>query len=227
MNTRFPLAAAAALIADPARAAMLTALLDARPLSAGELARSADVSPQSASMHLAQLLAGGFLKVSQQGRHRYYSIANSDVAHAVEALGTVSTAHPYRPSIANRDLCFARSCYDHLAGALGVQLTVALQRRGLVVPSGETDYEITRRGEELLAHWRIDTEALRRTRRAFARRCLDWTERRYHLAGALGAALFEKFLQFHWIRREKKSRVVYLSPAGQRELARLFNLELF
>lgn len=221
MNTKFPLAATAALIADPARAAMLTALLDARPLSAGELARLANVSAQSGSMHLSQLLAGGFLRVSQEGRHRYYSIASADVAHAVEALGTISTAHRYQPSTPNRELCFARTCYDHLAGELGVRLTDGLERRGLLVPRGEREYEITRRGAEALAGWGIDVESLRTTRRTFARRCLDWTERRYHVAGALGAAICEKLLEFHWIRHEKKGRVVHLSPAGQRELAHL------
>jgi len=204
---------------------MLTVLLDARPLSAGELARSANVSAQSASMHLAQLLAGGFLKVSREGRHRYYSIAGPDIAHAIEALGTISTAQGYRPSTANRDLCYARTCYDHLAGELGVKLTAAFEHNRLLIPRGEKEYEVTRRGEELLAHWQIDMESLRKTRRTLARRCLDWTERRYHLAGALGAAVCDKFLEFHWVRRENKSRIVHLSSSGQRELAHLLSFK--
>lgn len=223
VNTKFPLASTAAMIADPTRAAMLSALLDARPLSAGELARCANVSAQSASMHLAQLLAGGFLKVSREGRHRYYSITGPDIANAIEALGTISTPQSYRPSIADRDLCYARTCYDHLAGELGVKLTSALEHNRLLVPSGEREYDVTRRGEEWLAHWQIDIESLRKTRRIFARRCLDWTERRYHLAGALGAAVCDKFLEFHWIRREKRSRIVHLSLGGQRELNRLLS----
>src|SRR5690242_17369491 len=178
VNSKFPLASTAALIADPARAAMLTLLLDARPRSAGELALSANVSAQSASMHLSQLLAGGFLKVSREGRHRYYCIANPDIAHAVEALGTISTAKPYKPSAANRDLCFARTCYDHLAGELGVRLTAALEQRRALLPSGEREYELTQAGHDLLARWEIDIDSLRKTRRTFARRCLDWTERR-------------------------------------------------
>src|SRR5215470_675888 len=111
MNEKFSLSSSAALIADPARAAMLTALLDARARSAGELARVANCSAQSASMHLSQLLTGGFL-----------SIANDRVAHAVEVLGTISTAPSFKPSVNDRDLCFARTCYDHLAGELGVKL---------------------------------------------------------------------------------------------------------
>src|SRR5689334_21153812 len=133
MNTKYPLASTAALIAEPARAAMLTALLDGGSLPAGELARLSGVSAQSASMHLAQLVDGGFLKVSQQGRHRYYRIAKPEVARAIEALGVISTAQKYRPSGADQALCYARTCYDHLAGELAVQMTAAFERERLLV----------------------------------------------------------------------------------------------
>ena len=224
MNEKFPLASTAALIADPARAAMLASLLDARPRSAGELASVANTSAQSASMHLAQLLAGGLLIVAQQGRHRYYSIANDRFAHAIEALGIISMAPGFKPSVNDRDLRFARTCYDHLAGELGVKLTAALERDRVIVPTGERDYELSKRGEQFFTGWRIDVHSLRDTRRAFARRCLDWTERRYHLAGALGAAICDKFLELRWITRDKKTRTVHLSVTGRRELARLLNL---
>jgi DNA-binding transcriptional ArsR family regulator len=224
MNEKFSLASTAALIADPARAAMLAALLDARPRSAGELARVANASAQSASMHLSQLLAGGFLAVTQQGRHRYYRIASDSIAHAIEALGTISMAPSFKPSVNDRDLCFARTCYDHLAGELGVKLTAALERNRVIVPTGERDYELTKRGEQFLALWKIDANTLKDTPRAFARRCLDWTERRYHLAGALGAAICDKFLERRWITREKKTRIVHLSVSGRRELAHLLAL---
>jgi len=224
MNEKFPLALTAALIAEPARAAMLTVLLDARPRSAGELARVADVSAQSASMHLSQLLTGGFLTVTQQGRHRYYSITNRHIAHAIEALGTISTPPTFKVAAVDRDLCYARTCYDHLAGELGVKLTDALEQDRLVVRRGDMDYEITRAGEKFLAAWQIDIHALRNTRRALARRCLDWTQRRYHVAGALGAALCDRFLERQWIRRERKSRVVYLSAKGRRQLADFLHL---
>jgi len=186
VNEKFSLSSTAALIADPARAAMLTALLDARPRSAGELARIANVSAQSASMHLSQLLTGGFLNVTQQGRHRYFRIGSHRIAHAIEALGTISTPPTFKPSVNNPDLCYARTCYDHLAGELGVKLAVAMEQNRLLIPYGDRDYEVTRPGWEFLARWHIDKEAVRNTRRAFARRCLDWTEKRYHLAGALG-----------------------------------------
>ncbi len=221
MQGKFPLASAAALIADPARAAMLTALLDARPRSAGDLARIANISAQSASMHLSQLLTGGFLQVTRQGRYRYYSIANHHIAQAIEALGTISTPLTFTTPVANSDLRFARTCYDHLAGELGVRLTAALEQRRILVPRDDREYELTPGGMEFLARWQIDAGALRNTRRAFARRCLDWTEKRYHLGGALGAALCNRFLELRWMTREKKTRIVHLSPNAGRELREL------
>jgi len=224
MNTKYPLASTAALVADPARAAMLTALLNGQSLPAGELARIAGVSAQSASMHLAQLVDGAFLKVAREGRHRYYRISRPEVAHAIEALGVISTVKQYTPSGADRALCYARTCYDHLAGELGVQLRSALERDHFIEPAGDREYELTRRGEDFLARWGIDVEALRRSRRSFARRCLDWTVRRDHLAGALGAAICQKLLELRWITRDRRSRAVHVSLAGRRELVRLFEL---
>ncbi len=224
MNTKYPLASTAALIADPARAAMLTSLLDGRSLPSGELARIAGVSAQSASMHLAQLVDGGFVKVSQQGRHRYYRITKPEVAHAIEVLGVISTADKYKPSSADQALCYARTCYDHLAGDLAVELTAAFERDGLITIRGDRDYDLTRRGELFFGRWKIDVDSLRRLRRGFARRCLDWTARRDHLAGALGAAICEKFLEFRWITRDKHSRTVHVTLAGRQQLSRVLVL---
>jgi DNA-binding transcriptional ArsR family regulator len=222
MNTKYPLASTAALIADPARAGILTALLGGGSLPAGELARVAGVSAQSASMHLAQLVEGGFLVVSQRGRHRYYRVSKPEVAHAIEALGTISTIERYKPSGADQALCYARTCYDHLAGELAVQLRAAFERHGLIVARGDRDYELTQRGEEFLGKLKIEAAALRQSRRSFARRCLDWTERQDHIAGALGAAICGRVLEFRWISRDKHSRTVHLSLAGKRELSRVF-----
>lgn len=224
MSTRFPLASTASLIADPARAAMLSALLDARLRSAGELARVANVSAQSASMHLSQLLTGGFLQATRQGRHRYYRIANRHIALAIEALGAISLPPSFKPASRDRDLCYARTCYDHLAGELGVRLTDWLGQERFLLPYGDKDYQVTRKGEEFLARWQIDTRSLRNGSRLFARRCLDWTERRYHLAGALGAAICSVFLERRWITRERNSRIVHLSLSGSRELGNLLGL---
>jgi DNA-binding transcriptional ArsR family regulator len=218
MNTKFPLASTAALIADPARAAMLTALLDRQPKSAGELAMVAGVSAQSASMHLAQLLAGGFLRVSAEGRHRYYRMARPEIAHAIESLGAISTVQKYRPAGASRELCYARTCYDHLAGELAIRLADMMERKHFLRAKNEREYEITSDGEKFLSDWQINVGELRKSRRNFARRCLDWTERRDHLAGAVGAAICKKMIEVRWITRDKKSRAVHVTHAGQKEL---------
>jgi DNA-binding transcriptional ArsR family regulator len=200
---------------------MLTALLDGRARSAGELAMVAGISAQSASMHLAQLLQGGFLRVWREGRHRYHCLAGSQIAHAIESLGSISTAQPYRPSGANQALCYARTCYDHLAGHLAVRLTEALERKQFLIAHDEREYELTRGGEHLLREWEIDVDELRRSRRCLARPCLDWTERKNHLASAVGAAICQKLMKFRWITRDKRSRAVHESQTGERELARL------
>lgn len=221
MTTKYTLASTAALIADPARAAMLAALLDGRSLPSGELARLGGVSAQSASMHLSQLVDGGFLGVKQQGRHRYYRIGRREVAHAIEALGVISISEKCRPVISDQVLRYARTCYDHLAGELAVQLMDKFECDGLLTSSGERDYQVTGRGEMFFRKWAIEVEGLRQSRRHFARRCLDWTERRDHLAGSLGAAICEKFLASGWIRRERRSRAVHVSLEGRRELSRV------
>ena len=221
MNTKFPLASTAALIADPARAAMLTALLDGRPKSAGELAMAAEISAQSASMHLGQLLQGGFVTARPEGRHRYYSLARPEVAHAIESLGAISTPHKYVPSGASKELCYARTCYDHLAGELAIKLIGAFERKQFLVAKGERDFDLTKSGEDFLRHWNIDVLKLRSSRRRFAFRCLDWTERKDHLAGAVGAAICQKMVDLRWITRDKKSRAVHVSINGERELQRL------
>jgi DNA-binding transcriptional ArsR family regulator len=227
MNEKYAIASAAALIADPARAMMLAALIDGRALAAGELARAANVSAQSASMHLGQLLDGGLLHVATQGRHRYYRLASPEVAHAIEALGGISTP-PRAGSVARKDaVYYARSCYDHLAGALAVALAAALERKRLIVPRGDRQFDLTPQGEALLSTWHIDVPALRRAHRAFARRCFDWTERRDHLAGALGAACFGTFLEKRWLRRDRRSRAVYVTPDGKQPLADLLDAPHF
>lgn len=221
MNTKFPLAITAGLIADPSRAAMLTSLLDRRPKSAGELAMAAGVSAQSASMHLGQLLQGGFLQVRQEGRHRYYSLARPEVAHAIETLGAISTPHKFVPTGASKEFCYARTCYDHLAGELAIKLIESMERKRFLTGRGDRDFELTDAGEGFLREMQIDVNSLRRLRRRFAFRCLDWTERRDHLAGAVGAALCEKMIDLHWITRDRRSRAVHVSPKGEREFERL------
>jgi hypothetical protein len=202
---------------------MLTSLLDGRALAAGELARAANVSPQSASMHLSQLLEGGLVKVAQDGRHRYYQIASAEVAHAVEALGVIASPRKQKPLGEGNPICYARTCYDHLAGTMAVSLAESLQQRRYLVacPGSDREFDVTATGEEFFKQWRIDVNVLRSKKRSFARRCLDWTERRDHLAGALGAAICHRFLELRWIARDRNSRIVRVTPSGRRQLEQL------
>jgi DNA-binding transcriptional ArsR family regulator len=226
MDAKYSLASTAALMADPGRSAMLTALMEGRALAAGELARAANVSAQSASMHLSQLLEGGLVKVAQDGRHRYYQIASPAVAHAVEALGVISSPRKQKPIGEPEGISYARTCYDHLAGALAVSLAESLQKRRFLVASADSDrdFALTRSGEQFFTHWDIDVSRLRSEKRNFARRCLDWTERRDHIAGSLGAAICQKFLELRWITRDRRSRVVRLTAAGRSQLESLIAL---
>jgi DNA-binding transcriptional ArsR family regulator len=221
MTTAYPIASIAELIADPARSAILVALLDGLALPAGELALLAGVSAQSASGHLSKLVVGGLLAVHSAGRHRYYRIAKPEVAHALEALGAISTmprpcSVPADPHA--RALCAARSCYDHLAGRVAVELAAALESAKAIKPCGDRDYEIGSHGKAWFKTMGLDIDALRRSRRSFARQCLDWTERKPHLAGALGAALCSRMLALKWMARRPKTRALRITQLGAREL---------
>jgi DNA-binding transcriptional ArsR family regulator len=226
MNAKFPLATTAALIADPARSAILLALLDGRALAAGELACAANVSAQSASMHLAQLLQGGFVDLRREGRHRYYRIASPEIAHAIEALGCISSPRKHKPFGESESIRYARTCYDHLAGVLAVNLAAAFERSRYIVSHDKREFGLTAKGEAFFEDWNIDIGALRQSRRSFAKRCLDWTERRDHIAGALGAAICQKMLDSRWIRRDRDSRVVYLTTAGREKLGEFLPSQL-
>jgi DNA-binding transcriptional ArsR family regulator len=226
-------AAVARLLADPARAAMLFGLSDGRPLSAGDLARLARVAPATASAHLSKLVAASILTVESVGRHRYYRLANPAIVEAMEALSSVAPLAGGRPSAGvpvQNGIRLARTCYDHLAGALGVRLTEALVADKALVLT-RRDYEVTRGGVERLGALGVEVEEIRRgadrTRRNFARACLDWSERRYHLAGALGAALCERLLALDWIERLPGTRAVRLSNIGRRTLRRDFGVVVY
>jgi predicted transcriptional regulator len=203
---------------------MLMTLLDGRAFAAGELARVANISAQSASMHLAQLLEGGFVQVAQEGRHRYYRITSSEVAHAIESLGVIASPRKRKPIGEDDAVSYARICYDHLAGKLAVQMAETFVGRGLLVIRTEREYDLSTSGEQFVRQWQIEPDSLRNKRRYFARRCLDWTERRHHLAGALGAALYEKFQDLGWLERAGETRVVRVTPDGKRALQRMLSL---
>jgi len=227
-------AAIGELFGDPSRAAILVALLDGRARTAGELALAGNISAQSASGHLAKLTAGGLLVVRSQGRHRYYELANAEVAHALEAAGSLDArstngaanggAAPHGtmiPSLANSDIRMARSCYDHLAGIIAVDLTRRMETSEAIRACGEWEYELGRNGEKFFAKIGIDLEAVRLGRRTFARRCLDWTERKPHLAGALGAALLTRLVEVNWVVRKRDSRIVRVTHLGERKIGEL------
>jgi len=178
MNSTYPIAAVGELIGESARAAILLALLDEKALPAGELARVAGISAQSASGHLSKLVDGGLLRAESAGRQRLYKIAKPEVAYALEALGTIAT--PSRLRNITRDpqveaLCVARICYDHLAGRLAVELTRKLESAKVIQAHGDRQYEVGPRGEKWLAKFGVDLERARNARRSFARECLDWT----------------------------------------------------
>jgi DNA-binding transcriptional ArsR family regulator len=214
------IATVAALIGDPARSAILSALAHGRALPAGELAATAGLSPSAASAHLTKLLGGGLLALEREGRHRYYRLAGPGVAAALETLALIAV-QPLRTAVVHSQsaqaLRYARSCYDHLAGKLGVDIAVALESRGLIALPGEGKLvNITRAGAAWLdAVFAIDVRRLESGRHGLACRCLDWTERRHHLAGPLGARLFQRCCDLGWLKRMPKSRVVQLTRKGR------------
>src|SRR5437879_1973531 len=236
------IASAAALIADSTRAAILQALLPDRPLAAGELARLAGVSAATASFHLGKLLEGGLITVIRQGRHRYYRLAGHEVAAALEALGLISPGLPVRSLRQSREaaaLAEARTCYDHLAGRAGVELLDGLLRRGLLEEkSGRTDrgdtsshrFEVTGAGAKELGSFGLNLLQIRRSRRHFAGTCIDWTQRRRHLNGALAAAITSRMFELGWIERGQgqaaRRRSVRVTPAGIEGLASTFGVDL-
>jgi DNA-binding transcriptional ArsR family regulator len=208
----------AALFGDPARANMLVALGDGRALTATELAAEAGVTKQTASSHLARLTGSGLITVQPQGRHRYYRVTDEEVAHAIESLmGLAQAKAGRRTRTGPRDpaLRHARSCYNHLAGELGVALFNGLARRRWIELAGD-DVGVSASGRRAFADFGIDLDALAEQRRPLCRPCLDWSERRHHLAGSLGVALLSRILDLRWARREKDSRIVAFSPKGER-----------
>lgn len=212
------IARVAALLGDPARAGALAALMADRALTATELATLAGVTKQTMSAHLAKLLDASLVTVDPQGRHRYFRLADEDVATLLESLMGVAfrtgavrlVASPREPALRR-----ARVCYDHLAGELGVATYEALlSRRALELsPDG---LRLTSAGREWFAQLGVDAAAAERCRRSFCRPCMDWSERRYHLAGSLGAALLARLTELGWARRDRDSRAIRFTARGER-----------
>lgn len=217
----------AAIVGEPVRAVMLWSLLDGRRRPASELAFVARVSPQSASVHLAKLLRAGMVAVEARGRHRYYRIARTEVSLAVEALATLMPVDrdvgvPTRQTAGLRS---ARRCYDHLAGVLAIEIADAMQRKRWVI-AGDGHFEVTLAGRRSLRALGIDVPALAAQRRPLARQCLDWSERRPHIAGALGAALLRQLVARRWLAGVRDTRALRLTMAGRDGLNGLLGLTL-
>jgi len=221
------IAMVAALVGDPARANMLTALLSGKALTASELAQEAGVTPQTASSHLSKLEGGGLIEPEKQGRHRYYRLADPDIADVLEGLAGLAarTGHmrvrtgPKEPALRR-----ARICYDHLAGDLGVQMLDSMTRQKLL-RHRKQEITLTTEGERFLERQlQISPQMLAHPRRPVCKACLDWSERRHHLAGMLGAALMQRFTELKWAARDATpgSRVVNFTRNGEKHFTRLF-----
>jgi DNA-binding transcriptional ArsR family regulator len=207
----------AALIGDPARAEILTALVSGQALTATELAHVASITKQTASVHLAKLTEARLVDVESQGRHRYFRLADPDVAQLLETLMGVAYragAVRLRSSPREPELRKARVCYDHLAGEMGVLALDGLEKRRLLA-RGKEGLALTPAGRHFCADLGIDLEAAEGQRRALCRHCLDWSVRRHHLAGALGAALLQRYYQLGWAKRVPSTRIVRFTPAGE------------
>ena len=239
MLTTSALAETAALVGDIARASMLSALMDGRALTATELAHTAGITPQTASAHLARLTEAGLLAMERQGRHRYHRLASPAIAHMLESIMSVAAdlGGPERIRrkanlvVGPRDkaLRHARTCYDHLAGEIAVAMTDRMVERGQIDLTADGG-SLTEAGAVFLGHLGVDldTAAARAARRGggrvFCRPCLDWSERRPHIAGALGAAICERCLTHGWLRRIEGSRALDVTPSGYLALGKAFDL---
>jgi DNA-binding transcriptional ArsR family regulator len=222
------LATIGAALADEGRAAMLLALLGGEHLTAGQLARHAQLSPSAASNHLRRLRELGLIVDQRAGRNRFFTLATQDLADALEALARVAPTKPVRnlrQSHASAALRRGRTCYDHLAGRLGVAVTDALVERGVLTKHRDA-FSVSLRGRAWFAELGIDVATVARSKRSFARICSDWTEQRAHLAGALGAAVTDTFFEQRWIQRLPSSRAIAITRAGEDFLARELNVSL-
>ncbi|MGX9932787.1 ArsR/SmtB family transcription factor [Virgibacillus salarius] len=228
MKTNTNAAIIASLVSEASRAAILTVLLDGRYHPASELAYMAGIKPQTASFHLAKMVDANVVAVSQHGRHRYYGIQNQEVAQVMESF--LSIAPPIKikslkQAKEDKAIRYARTCYDHLAGNLGVAITTSFLHKGLIDEKKEI-FTITEDGKEFFTSFQIDLEKLKKKRRSFSHKCLDWSERRPHLAGALGNALLERFIELHWIQQLPKTRAIKITAEGEKGFKEIFAVDM-
>jgi DNA-binding transcriptional ArsR family regulator len=216
----------ATLIGDATRASILWNLLDGRAFTATELAIAAETSAQNISMHLGKLLDANLICVEKQGRHKYYRFSNKEVAYAVEAMANLIP----KPEISTKNrseeyppIKYCRTCYDHLAGKIGVALADSLLEQKIIIEN-KGIFEIAPEGKKWFLDFGINVEDAQKQKRIFLKRCLDWSERRNHIAGAVGAMLLDKMLTNDWIRKTKDSRAITITGKGERELFKYFKI---
>lgn len=216
------------LICEPTRAKMLWSLLDGRAYTASELAISANISSTAASNHLSKLLDAEILKVEIQGRHRYYSFSRPEIAYVIESLATLANDKNVKidkPKVETKGLRYCRTCYDHLAGFVGVKVVEAIEKNGFIKKS-ESIYTVTKKGWIWFGELDINKNELINNRRPLTRQCLDWSERRPHLAGQLGAVFLEKMLQRNWFKKVQFSREMVITSKGREQLFHLLGVDL-
>jgi DNA-binding transcriptional ArsR family regulator len=217
----------ASLIGDPVRAKIMWALMDKRAYTATELSVYANTSPQNISMHLNKLVKADLLNVESQGRHKYYNYSRPEIADVIEAMASLMPETEIKKGLVNDDkpVRFCRSCYDHLAGKVGVLLTEGLLSRQFI-HKADNSFEISADGAIWFDKQGIDVGQLRKQKRAFAKPCLDWSERKHHLAGSLGAAMLNSMLNTGWVRRDAGSRTILVTRKGEEAFFEHFKIDL-
>ncbi|AHC18155.1 MULTISPECIES: helix-turn-helix transcriptional regulator [Paenibacillus] len=228
MSTKSNVAMIASLVSEPSRAAILTALLDGRFHTASELAHMAGIKPQTASFHLAKMTEAQVVTVEKQGRHRYFGIQDPEVAQVMESLLSIAPPvpiHSFKHASENEALRLARTCYDHVAGQLGVQLMSFFIQKG-ILSEDQDGLHITEQGETFFTDFQIDLTQTRHKRRSFSHKCLDWSERRHHLAGALGNAVLDRLFELNWIERLPTTRAIRVTADGKRGFKEIFSIEV-
>ena len=215
----------ASLIGDPVRAVIMWTLLDGKAFTATELGITVSTSPQNISMHLAKLLDAGLLSVEKQGRHKYYRFSNKEVAYAIEAMA--SLIPPVSPQKKNSEkhspIKHCRTCYDHLAGKIGVAVAESLLEQHIILDL-DTRFEVSSEGVKWFSDFGINLEDLKKQRRLFLKPCLDWSERKNHIAGSVGTSLLDKMIADDWLRRTKDSRAIQITGKGEKELFGYFKI---
>ncbi|SNZ02515.1 DNA-binding transcriptional regulator, ArsR family [Terribacillus aidingensis] len=221
-------AEAARLLIDPSRSVMLTSMLDGRYHTSGELARFAGITPQTASFHLKRLEDAGIIHQTRQGRHRYYGLMSPDIAKILESLLTISPPpriSSFKQAREDQAIRYARTCYDHLAGTLAIMVTESLIENDYITQSNE-HYLLSKEGEHFFSDFGIDLEVARKKRRSFCPCCLDWSERKHHIAGALGNAMLIRFLELNWCHKKTASRSLLLTETGKKGFETIFGIDI-